>query len=59
MKKNINSKIIELAKYIVSKYKYEDISAIKLQKILFFIRYEEKINKIDSKIFNSNYNFEA
>lgn len=56
---NIDDKIIEFAKYIVWKYKKENISAIKLQKILFFIRYEEKKNKINSKIFKDNYNFEA
>ncbi|CRX37239.1 hypothetical protein HEPPS_04690 [Candidatus Hepatoplasma crinochetorum] len=59
LKISINDKIIEFAKYIIWKYKEENISAIKLQKILFFIRYEEKKNKIDSKIFKDNYNFEA
>ncbi|BDV03377.1 MAG: hypothetical protein HPPSJP_0980 [Candidatus Hepatoplasma scabrum] len=50
-------KIIEFAKYIVREYQIE--SPIKLQKILFLIRYEEKKNNFEKSIFDENFNFEA
>lgn len=54
MKKN---NIIELSKYIVKKYIIT--SPIKLQKILFLIRYEEEKNNIENDIYAKNFNFEA
>lgn len=47
-----------LAKYLITKYQVN--SALKLQKLLFFIRVEElKNGKVLSDEFESNYNFEA
>ena len=51
-----DTKIIDLGKYIIKK---GIRSPLKFQKLLFFIRYEEKKNNVNSGYFEENGNFEA
>lgn len=53
----MQDKIIQLAKYLYTK---GVITPLKLQKMLFFIRYEELLNgSIENSCFEPNYNFQA